>query len=90
MIKTKNEEIPEKYEMVPFDVKSLFTSLPLEHTTDIIIKKIYEKHEITTVLTKKELKKFLAICTKNACISVSIMAFMFKLMGLRWVYHRAH
>ena len=56
MIKIKNEKIPENYEMVSFDVKSLFTSVPLEHTIDIIIKRIYEKHEITTVFTKNEMK----------------------------------
>ena len=38
MIKIKNEKIPENYEMVSFDVKSLFTLVPLEHTIDIIIK----------------------------------------------------
>ena len=43
--------------MLSFDVKSLFTPVPLEHTIDIIIKRIYEKHEITTVFTKSEMKK---------------------------------
>ena len=69
MIKIKNEKIPENYEMVSFDVKSLFTSVPLEHTIDIIIKRIYEKHEITTVFTKNEMKKLLPICTKNVHFS---------------------
>ena len=35
--------------MVSYDVKSLLTSVPLANTIDIVIKKIYEKHEITTV-----------------------------------------
>ena len=73
MIKIKNEKIPANYEMVSFDVKSLFTWVPLEHTIDIIIKKNYEKHEITTVFTKHEMKKLLTICTKN----------------VRWVHHCA-
>ena len=51
--------------MLSFDVKSLFTPVPLEHTIDIIIKRIYEKHEITTVFTKGEMKKLLTICTKK-------------------------
>ena len=29
--------------MVSFDVKSLVTLIPLEHTIDIIVKRIYEK-----------------------------------------------
>ena len=69
MIKIKNEKIPENYEMVSFDVKSLFTSVPLEHTIDIIIKRVYEKHEITTEFTKPEMKKLLTICTKNVHFS---------------------
>ena len=68
MIKIKNEKVQENYEMVSFDVKSLFTSVPLEHTIDIIIKRIYEKHEIT-VFTKHEMKKLLTICTKNVHFS---------------------
>ena len=36
MIKTKNEKILEKDKTVSFDVKSLFTSVPLERTTDIL------------------------------------------------------
>ena len=61
MNKIKNEKIPENYEIVSFDVKSLFTSVPLEHTIDIIIKRIWEKHETTTVFTKPEMKKLLTI-----------------------------
>ena len=65
MIKIKNEKISENYEMVSFDVKSVFTLVPLEHTIDIIIKRIYEKHEITTVFTKPEMKKLLTIYKKK-------------------------
>ena len=42
MIKIKNEKITENYEMVSFDVKSLFAWVPLEHTIDIIIEQICE------------------------------------------------
>ena len=55
--------------MVLFDVKSPFSSVPLEHTIDIIIKRIYEKHEIPIVFTKNEMKKLLTICTKNVHFS---------------------
>ena len=69
MVKIKNEKIPENYEMVSFDVKSLSTSVPLEHTIDLIIKRIYEKQEITAVFTKNKMKKLLTICTKNVHFS---------------------
>ena len=55
--------------MVSCDVKSLLTSVPLEHIINITIKKIYEKHEITIVFTKSETKKLLTICTKNVHFS---------------------
>ena len=69
MIKIKNEKIPECYEVVSFDVTSLFTLVPLEHSIDIIVKRIYEKHEITTVFRKHEMKKLLTICSKNVDFS---------------------
>ena len=51
--------------MVSFDVKSLLTNLPLETTIDIILRRIYTKHELTTSLTKEEIKKLLLMSTKN-------------------------
>ena len=59
MINIKNEKIPENYKMASFDVKYLFTLVPLD---TIIIKRIYDKHEIATVFTKNEMK-LLTICT---------------------------
>ena len=38
------------------DIKSLFTSDSLEYTIDIIIKLIFEDHEIITIFTKYEMK----------------------------------
>ena len=44
--------------MVSFNVKSLFTSLLLKYTIDIIIKQIfYGKHEVAKAFTKHEMKK---------------------------------
>ena len=57
--------------MVSFDVKSHFTSVPLEYTIHIIIKRIFEDHEITTIFTKSEMKKLLTLCTKNVHFSVN-------------------
>ena len=55
--------------MVSFDVKSLFTSVPLDYTIDIITKRIFKDHEITTIFTKSEMKKLLTLCTKNVHFS---------------------
>ncbi len=53
------------YRFVSFDVKSLFTNVPLKKTINIILDKIYNKKEISTSLKKQTLKKLLLdSCTK--------------------------
>ena len=68
-VKIKNEKVPQNCNMVSFDVKSLFISVPLEYTIDVIIKQIFEDHEITTIVTKSQMKKLLTLCTKNVHFS---------------------
>ena len=38
--------------MVSFDVKSLFTNVPLEYTIDLILNIIYDNGEISTDITR--------------------------------------
>ena len=52
---------------VSFDIKSLFALVPLEHTIELI-KRIYEKQEITKVFAKPEMKKH-NLRTKNVQFS---------------------
>ena len=59
------KQVPDGYKMVPFDVKSLFTNVPLEKTIEITLKKIYKRQEINTSISKKEMKQLLTLCTKN-------------------------
>ena len=40
MIKIKNEKVPDGYQMVPIDVKSLFTNGPLDRTIQLVLKRI--------------------------------------------------
>ena len=35
------QNVPDVYKMVSFDVVSLFTNVPVEETTEIILKRIY-------------------------------------------------
>ena len=53
MGKIKNEQIPLGFTMVSFDVKSLFTSVPLTEKIDIILDRVYNRKEISTVLAMK-------------------------------------
>ena len=51
--------------MVSFDMKSLFTNVPLDRTIQLVLKRIYEKHEVSANITKQEMKEMLILCTKN-------------------------
>ena len=54
------------YRFVSFDVKSLFTNVPLKKTVNIILNRIYKSKLISTTLTKRTLKKLiLDSCTKT-------------------------
>ena len=51
--------------MVSFDVKSLFTSVSLTKTIDIMLHRVYNRKKKSAVLTKIEMKKLVSLCTKN-------------------------
>ena len=51
--------------MAPFHVVSIFTNVPLEETTNIIIKIIYDKNNISTNITKQKMKESSNLYTKN-------------------------
>ena len=54
------------YRFVSFDVESLFTSIPLSKTINIILDQIYNKKPLKTNIEKRTMKKFLTdCCTKN-------------------------
>ena len=55
------------YRFVSFDVESLFTSVPLSKTFNIILDRIYNKKLLKTNMKKRTMKKLLKdCCTKNA------------------------
>ena len=56
---------PDGYEMISFDVVSLFTNVPLEKTIDIIIKKVYKEKRIKTKIKAGKLRKLLYLCSKE-------------------------
>ena len=51
--------------MVSFDVKSLFTNVPLEKTIEITLERTSDRKEIKTQITRPEMKELLILCTKN-------------------------
>ena len=63
--KINQEKIKEDSEMISFDVVSLFTSVPLDFTIELILKKVYDEGLIATKLKRDELKTLLELCTKE-------------------------
>ena len=57
--------IGQDYDMVSFDVSSLFTNVPLDHTINLILDQVYKKKRIKTKLKRDEMKQLLELCTKE-------------------------
>ena len=81
MGKIKNERIYLDFAMVSFDVKSLFTSVSLTKTIDIILDRVYNRKK-KTVLTKNKIKKLVSLV--STYISHWIMKSMYEMMELLW------
>ena len=79
MNKIKTEKIPTDYQMISFDVKSLFTNVSLDRTIDIILKKKFDNQEIQTTLTKNELKELLILSITNVHLLL-VVRLLFNLM----------
>ena len=72
-----SKECIQKFQNIPldstskfasFDMSSLFTSIPLDFTIDVI-QQIYREKDIVTNITLNELKEELLLCTKNVHFS---------------------
>ena len=57
MTTIKNVQVPSGYHMVSFDVKSLFTNVPLKYTIGLVLEQIYNKGELVTNITRSERKE---------------------------------
>ena len=78
--KIKKEHIPNDHLLVSIDVKSLLTYVPLDETIEIILNRIYNKNEISTDITKNEMKELYTtivhftfdgnIYVQNDCVAV--------------------
>ena len=50
--------------MVSLDVVSLFTSVPLDYTINVILDKVYKENKIKTNMSREEFRTLLELCTK--------------------------
>ena len=76
MTTIKSVQVPPRYYMVSFDVKSLFINILLEYTIGLVLERIYNKGEVVTNITRSEMKKML--CTKNVHFSYNQDIYMQK------------
>ena len=51
-IELTQQKLPKEHKKVSFDVKSLFTNVPLDRTIDIVLERICERNEIVTSITE--------------------------------------
>ena len=67
----KHDKIPAGCQMISFDVESLFTSIPLNKTIEIIFQRIYNCNLITTQIPKKVMEELQLLCTKEVHFTYS-------------------
>ena len=63
--KIKNEQIPLGFTIVSSAIKSLFSSVQLTEAIDFILHRVYNRKELSTVLTKNEMRNMLTLYPKN-------------------------
>ena len=63
--KIRNVNVPHGFDMISFDEKPLFTSVPLEETINPALGRIYHRKEINISISKNDMHNLL-LCTKNA------------------------
>ena len=66
---TEQQNIPNNFKLISFDVTSLFTNVPLDFIIDAILKRIYDKNEVNTNIPKQKMRDLLFLCTKNVHFS---------------------
>ena len=63
--KVRNVNFPHGFNMISFDVKSLFTSVLLEEVINVALERIYHRKEIEASIRKNDMRSLLLLCTKN-------------------------
>lgn len=76
------EPILAGYKMISFNVKSLFTDLPLYENINLFLGKVYNKIKTQTHIYKTV--KYYYIFALNSYISLSVTTSIYKVMQLQW------
>ena len=65
----KENNLPDGYSLVSFNVVSLFTNVPLDKTINTILQRIYDNNEIGTNIKCNGIKHLLLLCIKNVHVT---------------------
>ena len=60
-VKVKAKEVPNRCQTVLLDVKSLFTNISLYQTNGIILRRIYDEHELQTSITRLKMTELFTL-----------------------------
>ena len=58
-VKSIKKKIPTSYKLISFNVKNLFTNVPLDKAIKIILQNIYQEKILNTSIPQKEMEKLL-------------------------------
>ena len=75
--------------MISFNVKGLFTNLPLNETIDIILRKVYDENKIVINIPRSVLKELLYLCTKHVYSNLMVK-FSFSAMESQRIHLLGH
>ena len=67
----KLKSIPDNYKLVSFDIKLLFTNVPLDSSIDTILNGIFDKKELTKDVESKDIRDLILLLTKNVHFTFS-------------------
>ena len=62
---SKSQRMPDGYQMILFDAKSLSGKVPLNEPIDIILRKVYHENKIVANILTSLLKDLFYLCTKH-------------------------
>ena len=82
----KRMNIPKDHSFISFNVKSLFTYVPLDFIIDVILRRIYYEKEVYTIIKRSEMKE-LYFYSQGMYILRSIMTYINSAMVVQWDLH---
>ena len=65
----KGQNVENNFNLMSFNVTSIFTNVRLNFTIDVILKRIYDENKVNTNIPKQQMRDPLLLCAKNVRFS---------------------